>query len=347
MLENKNLFFRVESNFIGIDINKRRYLKSLCYYDFGGRFKLVNDLNHLSLKYKMNNLYFKSLTEDVIDMPLFLNFKNIINKRDIFFNFLILNEDLKLKKRYIYNLTNYYLKFWYIFKYLKIPLGFWEINDKWYVYWIINFFFYLKKKLYVLFNNLSFIKLKLLNKTYNFLGGESEEINEFLKNKSFYFLKISKSNYKFQFNLENFWFLKLKGKRGKINFKIKQKVLANSKKLENLSFLKYKECYLNRLFKNLLRQKEMYSVLFPLVKFSKFTKLSEDFILENLYYKKKYQNIFFYNKGFLYLISNFFYIILVLYKKNYLNLIDADKIKIFILKFKFILVNLIKKYGFF
>ena len=111
MLENKNLFFRVESNFIGIDINKRRYLKSLCYYDFGGRFKLVNDLNHLSLKYKMNNLYFKSLTEDVIDMPLFLNFKNIINKRDIFFNFLILNEDLKLKKRYIYNLTNYYSKF--------------------------------------------------------------------------------------------------------------------------------------------------------------------------------------------------------------------------------------------
>jgi hypothetical protein len=70
MFKNKKLFFRVEASFIGIDI-KKKYLKSLCYYDFGGSFKLV---------------------------------KMIKNKND----FLFLNEDLKLTKRYLFKLTDYY-----------------------------------------------------------------------------------------------------------------------------------------------------------------------------------------------------------------------------------------------
>src|SRR5580692_6833487 len=50
-------------------IYNKKYFKSLCYYDFGGRFKLV---------------------------------KMIKNKND----FLFLNEDFKLTKRYLFKLTD-------------------------------------------------------------------------------------------------------------------------------------------------------------------------------------------------------------------------------------------------
>jgi len=304
MLKNKNLFFRVEASFIGIDINKKKYFKSLCYYDFGGRFKLV---------------------------------KMIKNKND----FLFLNEDFKLTKRYLFKLTDYYWKFLNIFKYLKIPFSFWEMHDKWDVCWIKILKFLFNNKLYALFKNFNFSLLNFYHD--NFIDIEEEEINEFFQNKSLYFYNKLKPNWNLNFSVEDSldFSISYKLRNSKFSFKRKEKIFEKHKISEELNFLEYKECYLNKLFRNLLyKWGLLYPVYFKFVKFSEKKNLSFD---DNYDIKKKNRMFYYnfsYNKEYVFLINKFFYIIIGLYKKNLL--IDANIIKIFFFKFKLILINLIK-----
>jgi hypothetical protein len=303
MFKNKKLFFRVEASFIGIDI-KKKYLKSLCYYDFGGSFKLV---------------------------------KMIKNKND----FLFLNEDLKLTKRYLFKLTDYYWKFLNIFKHLKIPFSFWEMHDKWDVCWIKILKALFKNKLYVLFKNFNFSLLKFYHD--NFIDIEEEEINEFFQNKSLYFYNKFKPNWNLKFCAEDSldFSISYKLRNSKFSFNRKEKIFEKHKISEELNFLEYQECYLNKLFRNLLyKWGLLYPVYFKFVKFSEKKNLSFD---DNYDIKKKNRMFYYnfsYNKEYVFLINKFFYIIMGLYKKNLL--IDANIIKFFLFKFKLILINLIK-----